>query len=242
MMQATNPLCMLPVLESLLILQDRDQKISNLRKDLAKVPRDKERADAKLNHNKQAVADAKLAYQHNEVAIKKLELDIATRKDTIVKLKTRQFETKKNDEYTTLAAEVIRYGEMVDALENQELELMEQAENLKDKLKLAEDALAVTQKEVDADIALLDTKAVQYQSRLDEVIAERSTLAENVDSSVLALYERLLKSKGIDPVVPLNGPQCGGCHMKVTPTTFNLVQAEKEITQCENCGRLLYIA
>ena len=52
---------MLPEVESLLIVQDRDQKIQALRKELAKIPRDKAHAEEKLSSDKKAVADAKLA-------------------------------------------------------------------------------------------------------------------------------------------------------------------------------------
>ena len=232
---------MLPEVEALLIIQDRDQKIQILQQELTKIPHDKSRAEEKLSSDKQAMAAAKTAVQENEVAIKSIELDIATRSDTIAKLKTQQFETKKNDEYTALGQEVVRYTEMVDDLETQELELMEKADDLKAAHASATEALATTQKLVDDEIAELDEKAAQSQARLNELSAERASLVENVDANQLALYERLLKSKGNDPVAPLKGSQCGGCHMKVTASTVVKVQAEKAVTQCENCGRILYI-
>ena len=234
------PLAMLPEVEELLIVQDRDQKIQAIQNELAKIPRDKARAEEKLSNDKQAVLDAKSAFQQNEVAIKNVELDIATRRTTIDKLKTQQFETKKNEEYTALGEDVIRYTDMVDSLETDELELMEKADELKAVHATALEALAATQKLVDQDIADLDTKAQQNQARLDELLAERSLLAQKIDASLLALYDRLLKSKGKDPVAPLKGSQCGGCHMKVTASTVVNVQAEKAVAQCENCGRILY--
>ncbi|WP_018970600.1 zinc ribbon domain-containing protein [Rubritalea marina] len=231
---------MLPEVESLLIVQDRDQKILIQRRELERVPRDKASAEDKLSNDKSAVSCAKEAYQENQVAIKNTELDIATRRDTIAKLKTQQFETKKNEEYTSLGKDVERYAEMIDELETQELELMEQADELKEKHTQAIAALEVTQKEVDQDIAHLEVKANECQGRLDELLSERSELIAKVDDNLITLYERLLKTKGNDPVVPLKGSQCGGCHMKVTPSTVASVLAEKGITQCENCGRILY--
>jgi predicted nucleic acid-binding Zn-ribbon protein len=232
---------MLPEVESLLVVQNRDQKIQALQQELAKIPRDKARAEEKLSSDKQAVAHAKKAVQENEVAIKNLELDTATRRDTIAKLKTQQFETKKNDEYTALGEEVVRYGEMIDALETQELELMEKADELKATHAQTVAALGETQKLVDQDIADLEAKGKQSQAHLEELEAERALLVQKVDASLLALYARLLKSKGNDPVAPLKGSQCGGCHMKVTASTVVSVQAEKSVAQCENCGRILYV-
>jgi len=232
---------MLPEVESLLIVQDRDQKIQKLQQELAKIPRDKALAEEKLSSDKKAVVDAKTAYQENEVAIKNVELDIATRRTTIEKLKVQQFETKKNDEYTSLGNDVVRYTEMVDDLETTELELMEKSDELKAIHTTALAALGETQKEVDKDISALEEKATQSKARLDEQLAERAELVQKVDGSLVALYDRLLKSKGNDPVAPLKGSQCGGCHMKVTASTVVNVQAEKSPAQCENCGRILYV-
>ncbi|SHK08160.1 hypothetical protein SAMN02745181_3211 [Rubritalea squalenifaciens DSM 18772] len=231
---------MLPEVESLLVVQNRDQKIDALRKELELIPREKARAEEKLSNDTQAVATAKAALQENEVAIKSVELDISTRRNTIDRLKVQQFETKKNDEYTAIAKEIVNYTEMVDELETQELELMEKSDVLKEKLELAQKALGQTQSVVDEDIALLDQKAGETKKRLEEALAERETLVEPIDENLLALYDRLRNSKGTDPVAPLKGSQCGGCHMKVTSSTAASVQAEKAISQCENCGRILY--
>lgn len=232
---------MLPEVESLLIVQDCDQKIHKLQQELAKIPRDKARAKDKLSSNKQAVLNAKTAFQENEVAIKNIELDISTRRTTIERLKVQQFETKKNDEYTALGNDVVRYTEMIDELETTELELMEKADELKASYSTALALLKVIQKEVNQHIANLEEKGQQSKALLDEQLAERAELAQKVDGSLLALYDRLLKSKGNDPVAPLKGSQCGGCHMKVTASTVVNVQAEKAVAQCENCGRILYV-
>lgn len=232
---------MLPEVESLLIVQDRDQKIQKLRQELAKIPRDREAAEDKLSSDKRAVANAKLAAQENEVAIKSVELDIGTRRSTIERLTVQQFETKKNEEYTSLGNDVLRYKDMVDELETTELELMEKADELKSVHTKAVAALAVTQLVVDEDIVALEAKGALSQARLDELLEERAILVQKVDDGLVALYDRLLKSKGNDPVSQLKGSQCKGCHMKVTPTTLVNVQAEKAIAQCENCGRILYI-
>lgn len=233
-------LSMLPEVESLLIVQDRDQKIHTLKQELAKIPRDKAQAEEKLSSDKKAVADAKQAYQENEVATKNVELDIATRRDTIGKLRVQQFETKKNEEYTSLGNDAIRYEEMVDTLETTELELMEKADELSATHAKTIAALAETQVLVDKDIIDLEAKGAESSIRLKELQDERAELVQKVDDGLVKLYDRLLVSKGNDPVAPLKGSQCKGCHMKVTQTTMVNVQAEKAIAQCENCGRILY--
>ncbi len=232
---------MLTEIQSLLILQDRDQRLLTLKEDMKRIPLDKERAQQRLAKDTAALAAAKKAIQENELAIKNIELDIATRKDTLSKLKVQQYETKKNDEFTALGNEIIRYNEDVDQLETSELELMEKADTLRNAREKAEKALALTQSMVDEEITQLDKRAAECLKQYDEVKAERATLAAPIDEETLSLYERLMKSKGGDAIVAITNNQCGGCHMKLVPATMIQVKAGKELTQCENCGRILYL-
>ncbi|MBT8044204.1 MAG: hypothetical protein KJO79_04565 [Verrucomicrobiae bacterium] len=232
---------MLAEIESLLVLQDRDQRILKLEEDMKRIPADQERAKERLANDLAAVADAKKAVQENEVAIKNVELDIGTRKNTLDRLKVQQYETKKNEEFTALEHEITRYNEEVDQLETDELELMEKADSLRETQQAAEKALALTQSMVDQEIADLEQRAVEVKKQHEEVTSERASLASNIDEDLLSLYERLMKSKGGDAIVSAENSQCHGCHMKVVPATMIHVQSEKEVTQCENCGRILHL-
>ncbi|NWK56937.1 hypothetical protein HW115_15035 [Verrucomicrobiaceae bacterium N1E253] len=233
---------MLSEIESLLILQDRDQRILKLTNELKRIPNDQQRAKERLANDLDTVAQAKSAIQENEIAIKNVELDIGVRKDTLTKLKVQQYETKKNEEFTALGNEITRYTEEIDALETTELELMEKADGLQEIRNKAQAALDITQGMVDEEIELLDKKAAECQQQKTEVQSDRDSLASAVDEDQLSLYERLMKSKGGDAIVSAERGQCQGCHMKLVAATMINVQAEKEITQCENCGRILYLS
>ena len=232
---------MLAEIESLLVLQDRDQRILSLEEDIKGIPTSKEQAKQRLANDNELVANAKKTVQENEVAIKNLELDIGTRKNTLDRLKVQQYETKKNDEFTALENEIARYNQEVDELETQELELMEKADQLRVDLQKADAALALTQGMVDEEIAQLDQRATEVNAQHEEVTSERAKLAAEVDADLLSLYQRLMTSKGGDAIVSAEKGQCHGCHMKVVPATMIKVQAEKEVTQCENCGRILHL-
>ncbi|MBT8036131.1 MAG: hypothetical protein KJO21_01185 [Verrucomicrobiae bacterium] len=231
---------MLAEIESLLVLQDRDQHVLRLNDDLKRIPEDKERAKERLANDLAAVANAKKAIQENEVAIKNVELDIGTRKNTLNRLKVQQYETKKNEEFTALGNEIVRYNEEVDAFETTELELMENADALRAVHQKAEDALAITQSMVDEEITQLDQRAGECQKQYDEVKADRDSLASGIEEELLSLYNRLMTSKGGDAIVSAANSQCHGCHMKLVPATMIKVKADKEVAQCENCGRILH--
>ena len=129
---------MLDEIRALLILQDRDRRLLTLGKELAKLPQDEARAKAKLAGDEAAVKKAHDELLAVELKVKKIEMDAETRRTTIKRLKTQQFETKKNEEYNALGHEVTRYEKEVDELETRELEAMEEVDAFRKKHKEAE--------------------------------------------------------------------------------------------------------
>lgn len=233
---------MLPTIEALLVLQDRDRRLLTVAEELAKIPKDEARAKDKLAGDTEAVRKAKEALMANEVEIKKIELDTGTRKTTIARLKTQQFETRKNDEFQALGHEVTRYEGEIDALETKELELMEKADALRAVLNQAETSLAKTKQLVEEDLAALADRGKRLEAEAAEVRVERERLAAAAPEAVMPLYERLLKTKNGLAVVPVDNGKCSGCHIKLVASTLVKVNSGVEGTQCESCGRLLYAA
>ena len=223
-----------------MVLQERDRRLSELRKALEHIPLEENRAKEHLDGDLHEVEEATGALRQCEVDIKKVELDIETRRTTIKRLLQQQFETRKNDEYQALAHEVARYKEQVDELETRELELMEKLDECRARLDRANEALARTQALVDGELAQLSERRANIEAQIAELEADREKLAEEIPGDVLPLYSRLLVSKSgvaLSPVTPEG--QCGGCHMKLVASTLIKARAGQEIVQCENCARIL---
>lgn len=231
---------MLPAIAKLLIIQDRDLKIRAIEKELDHLPVEEDDARDKLAGDRRRVEAAKLAMQENEVAMKNLELDIQTRRDSIAKLKIQQYETRKNDEFRAMGGEIERYGKEVSELEDRELVLMEKGEQLKQSLADAQLKLEATQRLVDEELADIATRRDNLTAEKAELQSNRQESEKDVDGDVLDIYNRLFKSKGGLVVVPLVNGQCKGCHMKVVKSTVVAVKAGREVTHCESCGRILY--
>lgn len=231
---------MLPEVEKLLRVQHHDQKIAAIDKELNGIPLLQEDVRNKLAEDNEAMEEAKAAFQKTEIAIKNLEIDIETRKDSIAKLKVQQFETKKNEEFQRMGTEIEKYGEDITALEDQEIELMEQAETQKEAYEAAKAEHAGTSEDVDSELEDLDDLAKKLKSDRVEELAAREKQAEAVDDDILYNYDRLFKAKAGQAVVGLVDGACQGCHMRVTKSTVVDVKNEKQLATCEHCGRILY--
>ncbi len=230
---------MLPEIERLLVLQDRDRKIRTLKLEQKAAPLERKDLDNKLSAANIALETAKLKSKENEVERKKLELDAQTKRDQIAKLQTQKFQTRKNEEFQAFNNEITRFEGDVRVIEDQELELMESAEKLKSVAAEAERHAQATRTSVQRQLADLDLKAQALQAQLDDIEKERNTLAGEVEEDLLDTYQRLFNNKN-EAVVPLEHDVCTGCHMKVIAQTAVSVKGGRSIVHCENCGRILY--
>ena len=231
---------MLPEIEQLLIIQDRDQKITKLNSDIERLPLEEQQAKQRLKSVIESVNSAESEIKGNEVEISKIELDIDTRKDSITKLKNQQLETKKNEEFAAMEHSITNYQDEISKLEDSQLELMEKGVELNNSLEEANDIHAKEQKVVDAELAIIKERKIQFSKKIEELKSDREKIASNIDNDLLDQYNRIFKSKKGVAVSELVNDICSGCHMKVTPTTAGMVRAEKVVSTCDQCGRILY--
>lgn len=229
-------------IDLLIRLQKLDLLIASGQKDSARIPLEKEQATTRLQSSQAALTATQQRKKEKEVATKTLELDIETRRNTIARLKTQQFETKKNEEFTALGNEVVRYEADIDGLETQELELMEEVDGIDVEIKDCKAALDRIQAGIDQEIKALDDKLQEIQTQLTETTAQRKTQSAHIDEDLLELYDRLMKNKNGQALAQVTPEgQCLGCHIKLTPATHIAVQAQTELVQCENCARIAHL-
>jgi predicted nucleic acid-binding Zn-ribbon protein len=229
-------------LEQLLVLQDRQQKIKQIQTEIKTLPLQRQNLEAQLTANAAALGAIKHKAQHLEMDRKTLELDAGTRRESINRLKTQQYETRKNDEFRAMANEIERYEKEIQSIEDRELELMEQAEKMKVEAGVEEKKSSAARESIGRQMTDLEQKGAALDARLAEITTERDELASKIDEDLLGRFERLFASKGDAAVVALEHEVCTGCHMKLTTQTAHRVRNGKEIVSCEQCGRILYAA
>jgi predicted nucleic acid-binding Zn-ribbon protein len=229
-------------LEKLLILQDRDQRIRQIQMEIKTLPLQRKSLEAQLTATAASLESLKHRAKQLEVDRKKLELDVGTRQTSIARLKTQQYETRKNDEFQALGHEIERYEKEIVVLEDQELELMEQADKLRLEVAAQERTASAARDSMNRQLGDLDEKGKTLQKQLEELTVERGNLAGAIDEDVMERYQRLFSSKGDAAVVAVEHGVCTGCHMKVTTQTAVRAKSGNEIVSCEQCGRILYSA
>jgi hypothetical protein len=228
------------IIEKLLILQDRDRKISRVTQELAHIGPEREGLKKKAAATQSSLEAAKLRVKQIESERKQRDLEIETKKAQIDKYLNQQLQTRKNEEYKALAHEIEMAKEVIFKIEDAEIVLMEQAEVAQKDVARATAEAAAAKKLVEDQIGLLNAREENLKTELTELTGGRAALAGAVDDSTRNRYERLFKSKGENVVVGIEHSSCGGCHMKLTTQIVTSCRAQTEIVACPNCGRILY--
>ncbi|HET6409741.1 MAG TPA: C4-type zinc ribbon domain-containing protein [Chthoniobacteraceae bacterium] len=231
---------MLPEIEQLLILQDRDRKLRLLRQEQKSAPLERKNLEDKLSSSQSQLEAVRLKAKEIEVERKKLENEAQAVRERIGKYQAQKFQTRKNDEFAALNHEIERGEKDIREIEDRELDLMESAEKQKAVIGEVEKQLAAVKSQFDRQTADIDQKIAALTVQLAEVEKDRANLAEGIEEDLRDTYDRLIRTKNGEAVVGLQHEVCSGCHMKVTPTTISKCRARKEIVHCENCGRILY--
>jgi hypothetical protein len=231
---------MLDAIEKLLVLQDRDRNLMQLRDELVRIEPQRQVLNSRTSTAQANLDAAKNRSKQLESDRKKLELDVEAKKQQIEKYALQQFQTKKNEEYRALAHEIELCKQAIVKLDDQQIELMEKAELVQKEVQGANYALGEAKKVAEGEVADLGKREENLKKELAALESNRAELLTAVDPAAASRYERLLKNKGATVVVGVEHGVCGGCHMKLPAQILVTCQAQSEIVTCINCGRILY--
>ncbi len=231
----------LPDVEKLLTLQERDQRIRSFQLELNAIPEERRLKEKQIADAAARLDAGKTEMRAIEVERKRLEVEAQAKRDQITRYRQQQMQTRKNEEFAALGHEIAAAEKVITTIEDRELELMESAESLRPAVAEAERAHAEEKAKLEAQIVELGRKSANLEAQLAELAASRVPLTEGVDEDLLDQYTRLFKSKNGLALAELDHEVCNGCHMKVTTQTALEVKAQKALTHCPNCGRILYL-
>lgn len=140
-----------------------------------------------------------------------------------------------------LTSELEALARRQEALEEVELEAME-------RLEAAEERLAATTRSREEIAAARDAALAELESALSDldkekavVVAERTPLAAELDSGLIALYTKLREQLGGLAAARLRGRTCEGCRLELNAVDVARITAAapEQVARCEECGRIL---
>lgn len=231
-----------PDFQQLLLLHSRDRRLKTLKNDLEKLPGELEYMDKKIFEEKESIRMAMEEWKNLESKNNSLEKDILSHRDQIARQRNRQLEVKKNEEYQALEHEIANLESKIDELESEQIETLDKIDDARATAEVAEKKIAQRvielEKEREERMAFGKQAEIDVQSLETQIVETR----EEVEPDFLSVYDRVSKIVSRPPyMAPLEDQKCSGCHLRVSNDVVSSVLVEKKLTQCDQCGRIVYI-
>jgi predicted nucleic acid-binding Zn-ribbon protein len=221
-------------------LHDLHQRISRLRDQLQRGPRQVEAKRKLLSQRMEALEKAKAEVKTFKVKGHERETERKALDGRISQLQLQINSAKSNKEYTTLVAERDTVIKIRGTVEDQILELLMQEE---DKAQESQ-ALDREVKRLQAEAEELEKAVSQQSTELTEKLSAAESRLTNSESSLPAdmrdIYRRLVERRGADALSRAADGTCTGCYTGITPQMQNQLLLN-EIVFCKSCGRMLYL-
>ena len=227
-------------LERLIALQKLDTEAHDAERRLASEPERAKAVEAKLEAARAQVAQAKERLKANQDARRAIEKDVAMHQGRLSKFREQAMNVKTNQEYHAIQHEISFAQTGIKTLEDQELELMVEADEITAAVKSAEAALATEQKAADVEKKAMTAEHAELQAALERLKAERAALAAALSPQALATFDLVSKRRHGVAVAEAKDGICTICHVRLRPQVFNTVRRNEQILQCDSCQRILY--
>lgn len=230
------------MLQQLLLVQDVDRRLVQLRRQKKEIPERMAVIEARLNAHRESLKAAQDEMKKLAAAMKQIDIEIESSKQKIQRFREQEMQIKSNEEYRALEHEIAVVQKQIRSLEDQEIEMMEKTEELRRLTLERENDLRLEEKRVAEDQAMLKQHADAIEKEMAELEKKRNDLIQAVDPAWRNRYEKVLRRWGDFAVVPVENGTCGGCHMKLTPQMVHDARKSEAMVACSYCNRLLYVA
>ena len=227
-------------IQTVLDLQDVDARIRELEREAKDLPRRKALESARLKGVNASFDIAKNQLAAIQQRVKDSEDEAAAAKERVRNLKAQQASATSNKEFQQLAMTIESLEHEADEAEARAYAMMDEYPRLERAVKEAEEKASGEAGGVDDFCKEIDDRIAAVKAELNELAADRTEKAKLVNPRSLLYYERL-RTKRWPVAVTLNPDSvCDGCHLKVPPSTEQMVEHKMELVACTNCGRMLY--
>ena len=222
-------------------LQDLDQELNDVRRQLAVLESEAEELTAERTRVEGMVATLgdDLAQLESELA--ELDCALSIEQDNVVKAEGRLPAIKTQKEYVAVLKEI-------DTAKKVNKEIQDRIKRKNEEIA----ALAAEKAEKDAELAAVSARTAErsalIQAQLDEIKTntsaremERKDLFGKIPPTLGKRYQVLIERRNGIAVVLAHKGACTGCNMLLPPQLYNNLYTTREILSCPLCNRLLYL-
>jgi hypothetical protein len=230
-----------PGLRNLITLQDIDQKISALRKQISETPK-------KIQAYQDELKQASEVYQNHLARIQELakqrrtrEGDVELMRTKLSRLKDQLMAVKTNKEYTAMLHEIQAADDQIRSAEDGILEIMEQAESMEGALEEEARIFKSRESELAEQIRATEKAAPIIEQETAKLVDEKTALERHISIDLLERYRRIADARKGIALAEAKEELCSACHVRIRPQVFADLLRTEEIHVCDSCSRILFL-
>ncbi|MGH9488663.1 MAG: zinc ribbon domain-containing protein [Terriglobales bacterium] len=228
-------------LEILLQIENREQRLRELDREIAELPRRVAAIEAKAGGARQALEQVRAAQTGSSSQRRQLEGEIEDLRAKISKIRGHSSDVKTNQEYKALLDEIAFAETQIGNHEQRLLEIMEQAEQLAQAAAAAEAEVKVQEAAAGRESATARQQTETARRERQKLAGERNALRSQAEETWLHRFDRVLRMRK-QALAAVDHEACGGCRVRLRPQFLQEMALDPErLFVCESCGRILYM-
>jgi predicted nucleic acid-binding Zn-ribbon protein len=222
-------------------LQTLDTEIYALKSEKELKPREIETIDTAFAEKKKHLESLEQALLNLQKQRKDKELELATKDENIKKLQTQLYQLKTNKEYQAMIQQIEGERANASVIEDQILGIFDQTDKAKNEINQEKKKLEEEERICQGQKKIIQDRIREIDDRLAQLETQRKQILPDIESKMLAQYERILHNRDGLAIVSVKDNSCQGCNMYVPAQVINLIRMYERIITCEVCNRILYI-
>lgn len=227
-------------LKNLVVLQQHEDEISRIEKELSEVDDRVNRLNSelteyedKVERNRQVLDELKKQYRSDESEVQMIESQIVKSQEKLNAVKT-------NKEYQSTLKEIDDLKAKTSQIEDRMLEVLDKIEFAENQGREDSADLAEVKIQVEEKQNQIRLQSEQQQSLLSSCLQERDVVLERLDSNTKEHYNRVKRQGRGIAIAAVIDAVCQVCRMNIPPQLFNDLMRMDNMLMCPNCQRIIY--
>lgn len=236
------------LLEALHRLQDVELQLAEIRRGREAKARRVTQHQRRVQQADREIRERLQAARERQIHLDVIQLEIATREESIDKHRQGLNQAKTNKDYAAILTALNTEKADTSKLETEVLQLMEEVQTFKDEAAKEDEAKTESMEAVARAEEKLNDFDAKSKSQRDELDSKRESCAEALEPTILEAFARVAlhhDGEALAPVERLHPKRdefaCAGCNMTVTLEVVNSLHTGNGIQFCTYCGRILYL-
>ncbi|HLB74032.1 MAG TPA: C4-type zinc ribbon domain-containing protein [Sedimentisphaerales bacterium] len=238
-----------PVLNGLSKLQSVENRLRAAKAKLTRCRRNVVIQENQVRNLRNALEAKKEEIQLTQVQYDRLELELRSRDEDIAKLRAVLNTAKTNKEYAAVLTRLNTTKADNSKNETQILDLLKDIEADQAECKEIQTQIEEQKQLLEKTRAESTVLGGKYEAAIHEIQQEWNAAAKDIPAEHLEIFRRVAETYDGQAVAEIVSPDdkkkahsCGGCFMKITFESVNLLMSKDEIIRCPNCTRILVLA